>query len=555
MSTLAALHAPGRPLRVGRVGWFCRLMLLTAAVVQLSRILQVQSSTGEVPFFSANDRSRWCTIAALAVTGSYEIDDVLEIRDPNTRRRTWYTIDLVRHRGHDGRQHFYSSKPPLLPTLYTGVYLLIRAVTGATLMAQPFFVAKVMLVIVNLLPLVAWWWLLLRWMERKRLPWWALGVTMLFVTWGTFLSTFVTTLNNHLPAALAVGVSLWCIDRIVLEGDERWRWFVLCGLATSFAGANELPALSWIAAAAGILILVSPWRTLGGYVPALLPVGLAFFAANYAAHGEWIPAYAHRGVGAKLLEFSAPADVAIEALPVSSVAQHVRASGVEISDQTSLFPARRPGVVELWDAAHERRYALQQIAPAQPPAADQQVIGVYEWADWYDYPGSYWTNQRKQGVDKGEPRRELYVFHVLIGHHGIFSLTPFWLVSVWGVWVVCRQRSSWLVWRDRQLLVTAAITATSLVAIGFYLARPLEDRNYGGVASGFRWAFWLAPLWILLAINGLRSVRSRGTRRAVELAVLLSIFSACYAWENPWVSPWLTQLWEVLGQPVISAQN
>ncbi len=67
------------------LGWLCRLLIVIAAVVQLSRILQVQSSTGEVPFFSANDRSRWCTIASLAVNGSYEIDDVLEIRDPSTR--------------------------------------------------------------------------------------------------------------------------------------------------------------------------------------------------------------------------------------------------------------------------------------------------------------------------------------------------------------------------------------------------------------------------------------------------------------------------------------
>ena len=50
----------------------------------------------------------------------YEIDDVIEIRDPNTRRRTWYTIDMVRHRGADGKQHYYSSKPPLLPTLVHG---------------------------------------------------------------------------------------------------------------------------------------------------------------------------------------------------------------------------------------------------------------------------------------------------------------------------------------------------------------------------------------------------------------------------------------------------
>jgi dihydrodipicolinate synthase/N-acetylneuraminate lyase len=38
--------------------------------MQLVRILNVQSSTGETPFLSANDRSRWCTILALTVNGN-----------------------------------------------------------------------------------------------------------------------------------------------------------------------------------------------------------------------------------------------------------------------------------------------------------------------------------------------------------------------------------------------------------------------------------------------------------------------------------------------------
>lgn len=90
--------------------------------------------------------------------------------------------------------------------------------------------------------------------------------------------------------------------------------------------------------------------------------------------------------------------------------------------------------------------------------------------------------------------------------------------------VVWRQCSSLLVWRDLRLLIVAAVVATSIVAIGFYLARPLEDRNYGGVASGFRWSFWLSPLWIVLTIYGLRAVSHAWLRRLVELALIVSIF-------------------------------
>ncbi len=526
--------------RRATLGWLCRLLIVVAAVVQLSRILQVQSSTGEVPFFSANDRSRWCTIASLAVNGSYEIDDVLEIRDPNTRRRTWYSIDIVRHRGADGKQHYYSSKPPLLPTLYTGVYIAIRNATGATLMNDPFFVARVMLIVVNLLPLLAGWWWMIGWFERERLGDWSLGILSLFMAWGTYLSTFVNTLNNHLPAALAIGVSLWAIDRIAIIGDRRWRWFVLCGLATSFAAANELPALSWLAAAVAILLLVDARRALLGYVPALLPVALAFFLTNYIAHGEWNPAYAHRDVGQRLFEFTPRQNLSIEQLPVTEMLEQLRQHGLACSENTSIAAARRPGVYEVWDADNEIRIALRA---GEAPGS----VVVYEWGDWYDYPGSYWTSERKQGVDRGEPNRANYIFHSLLGHHGIFSLTPFWLVSLLGGWNVWRGRGSLWVWRDRRWLIAAAILATSLVSIGFYLARPLEDRNYGGVASGFRWAFWLVPLWIWLAVHGLRRIDGWWPRRYVELALLMSVFSASFAWSNPWVSPWLMQYWEYLG--------
>lgn len=547
------------------VKWFCRLILVLTAVVQLTRIVQVQSTTGEVPFHSANDRSRWCTIAALAVTGSYEIDDVIEIRDPDTRRRTWYTIDLVRHRGADGKQHYYSSKPPLLPTIYTGVYIAIRAVTGATLMSDPFFVVPVMLVIVNLLPLLAWWWLMLRWWERQ-LPddWgttdWATIMLCVFMAWGTYLSTFVNTLNNHLPAALCVGLSLWCIDRMAVVGDRRWRWFVLCGLATSFAAANELPALSWVAAAGGILVFFDLRRTLLAYLPALVPVAAAFFITNYAAHDRWIPPYAHRDVGEHLFDFTADRQVPIDQLPASTFVDQLQQHGIESSQDVTVSAARRPGIYELWDAENELRFALRgSVATrgssdstdsdreAGGDSPNSRVIGVYEWGDWYDYPGSYWTSERKQGVDRGEPSQLKYALHSLIGHHGIFSLTPFWFVALWGVVIVWRERESWQPWRDRRLLIVAAIVATSLVSIGFYLARPLEDRNYGGVSSGFRWAFWLTPLWLFPALVGLRHVRSFAARRIVECLLLVSVFSACFAWTNPWASPWLMQLWEHMG--------
>ncbi|MCA9126223.1 MAG: hypothetical protein KDB22_04020 [Planctomycetales bacterium] len=520
--------------------WLVRLILIVAACAQLSRLVQVQSATGETPFLSANDRSRWCTIAALAVHGSYEIDDVIEIRDPESRRRTWYTIDLVQHRASDGKQHFYSSKPPLLPTILAGVYLAIRATTGATLMDDPFLVASVLLAIVNWVPLVAFWFLIARWIEQEDLDLWSSVVLACFLGWGTYLTTFVNTLNNHLPAAFAVGLSLWCIYQVALKDDRRAWLFALCGICTSFGASNELPALSWVAAAGAILFFVDPKRTLVFYATSLLPVALAFFAANYAAHGVWKPAYAHRSLGEKLGQVQIEAGQALESLPVAALRASLEELDIHASSASMIRAARRAGYVEFWDPETQLRLGVK------PDTSDPSVLGIYVWDDWYDYPNSYWTDDRKQGVDRGEPSRSLYIFHCLFGHHGIISLTPFWLVAIWGGVVVWRRRVAYNIFRDRQLLITAAIAATTLVSIGFYLARPLEDRNYGGVSSGFRWSFWLIPLWLWWVMRALPAIQHPIARRLVVVLLAISVFSSCFPWHNPWTSPWLMQLFEYL---------
>ncbi len=78
------------------------------------------------------------------------------------------------------------------------------------------------------------------------------------------------------------------------------------------------------------------------------------------------------------------------------------------------------------------------------------------------------------------------------GHHGIFSLTPIWLLSIIGLAML-------LAAEERGLRVWAlVILAVSLACIVFYIFQPLDNRNYGGMSSGFRWVFWLAPLVVAL---------------------------------------------------------
>src|SRR5947208_8740773 len=129
--------------------------------MMLARVARVDSADPKspTPFWSANDRSRWATIRALVDEGTYTIDDIIFDKKGN-RVRGWHTIDLVRHRGPDGEEHYYSSKPTLLTTLLAGEYWIVKKLTGATLADQPHYVAQLMLVLTNVLPLAAGLWLL-----------------------------------------------------------------------------------------------------------------------------------------------------------------------------------------------------------------------------------------------------------------------------------------------------------------------------------------------------------------------------------------------------------
>jgi hypothetical protein len=162
--------------------------------------------------------------------------------------------------------------------------------------------------------------------------------------------------------------------------------------------------------------------------------------------------------------------------------------------------------------------------------------------DWYHFTytingrerASYWTSP--SGVDQGEPSPEVYAFNVLVGHHGIFSLTPVWLVSLAGFGI-------WTGRRDRRALALA-IGLLTVVCVAFYLSRPQIDRNYGGMTSGLRWMFWFAPLWLVLLLPAADWLSGRRWGRGLALVLLgLSVLSASYPTWNPWTSPWLMNAW------------
>ena len=308
----------------------------------------------------------------------------------------------------------------------------------------------------------------------------------------------------------------------------------LAGLAAAFAVANELPALAMIPFWGLLALRYSPRWTILAFIPAAALVAISFFATNYLAHNSLRPPYAHRGLGPPLATL-APRQNIEEARP--QLATILNAS----PDQLIITETRTPS-------------RLRVDTPSLTAALDLSptAIVVSHWDDWYDYPGTYWSEKNLRGVDRGEPSRARYAWHVLVGHHGVFSLTPVWLLSLVGPFFAFFRSSCTLQKIDPKrfpstpkfpaytLYTIAAFCAVTLICLGFYLSRPLIDRNYGGVSICFRWLLWLIPGWLLLATAAVDWLSERRWGRWLCLGLLLmSGFSVWQSLDQPWSHPWL----------------
>ena len=169
------------------------------------------------------------------------------------------------------------------------------------------------------------------------------------------------------------------------------------------------------------------------------------------------------------------------------------------------------------------------------------VVPVYskKETEWYRYEGSHWSKTEGKGIDFANEPKEIYAMHMLVGHHGVFSLTPLWLLAVAGMIGGLAAGSG-----SRRMLSTVAFLATAVV-VGFYI---WKTNNYEGWTSGPRWQFWLIPLFLMVMLPIVDGIgQSSAGRVLAYLLLAVSIFSAVYPVFNPWRHPWIYQMCEYMG--------
>ena len=136
-------------------------------------------------------------------------------------RSTWSSIRTPTDGG-----RLYSSKPPLLATLYAAPYWVVYKIVNAfggdtdgetdgesaeaiTLGTHPYEIGRGLLILYNVVPMLIYFLLLGRLLDRFGTTDWGRIFVMAAAALGTFLTTFAITLNNHLPAAVSALVTLW----------------------------------------------------------------------------------------------------------------------------------------------------------------------------------------------------------------------------------------------------------------------------------------------------------------------------------------------------------
>ena len=393
---------------------------------------------------SANDRSRWCTVWALVERNTYQIDEI-------RKQPGWDTIDIVRH-----NDHFYSSKPALLPRLVAEIYRVLKWVTGWNLLDHTAELTRLILFLINIVPMGIALWVFSNFIYRYSYGDW----NHLFVTacacFAVMYLPFLSTFNNHTIAISCFLIAIPFAAGQIVDEEEFPIRNLFCGVLTAFGVCNELPAALLGIAFFFMLLHSNPRRTIVDFVPGAAIVLIAFFVTNYHATGSWKPFYATYG--------------------------------------TSTYVYEHEGVP------------------------------------------SYWSDPK--GIDRPRDSTATYLLHCTLGHHGILSLSPIFLITL----------ISWafppLYWESRLRNFHLLGTLLTIATLGFYLTKT-ANYNYGGMTVSLRWMMWLIPFWLTSMLPALGFFGRRSWFRGIALVLMaVSTFSAWYPTQSPWAKNWIFQLME-----------
>jgi hypothetical protein len=176
------------------------------------------------------------------------------------------------------------------------------------------------------------------------------------------------------------------------------------------------------------------------------------------------------------------------------------------------LPALLPGVIVHLSLTY-------QISNSLTPFYFNSALKTYKQF-YFRQPG---------GIDALREPKWLYAYNTLLGHHGLFSMTPLYF---FGAYELVRS------FKAGRLVAESLVCAAAIVAfLSFWIWR---SRNYGGWCVGMRWYVPIMPL--LLLYFGVWIDRVRITR-LLWAAVLVAFGVSCFNVQDALSSPFQYSVW------------
>ncbi len=225
---------------------------------------------------TANPKSRLATIDALVHDRTFAID----------RSAFVGTIDKVKL-----GDRFYSSKPPVLSTIGGAIYGILHVTTGLSL-RQPHNegAIKVLSLLLGGVPhivLLAYAYLFLRAFVPSHARVWSFAC----FAFGHLGLAYATSINNHMPAGIAVFVAFYYAHQIRHSPPMPRRYFIYAGGLAGLAPTLDFASLA-LSVAITLYLLTFDWRrTFRWFAPAALVPLAAHFVLTWRISGSLKPIY------------------------------------------------------------------------------------------------------------------------------------------------------------------------------------------------------------------------------------------------------------------------
>ena len=475
---------------IGRVEW----MLIAVAAV----FLAFNTFTKAI---IDNDRSRLASVDSLVERGTWIIDRSRFHQEPGS---DYQIIDKVQI-----GDHFYSSKPPVLPFLMAGEYWILHNIFGYDFddSEDRGFLIWMLTFTFTGIPFL---WIAV--LFRVAARWFVDDPVTRLV--GLFIILFCNehlgfaeTINNHVPAASLLFTSMVLALGLVHGKLPPKPWlFAATGLFAGLLPTVDLPGSFFCVPLWLYLMWAFPWKTIIWFTIGAVPPLALNFTLMYIISGSIIPFYLRKELydytGGSYWNLKRCMDAAGEYESKHAYFFHL---SVGRKGLFSLYPVLLLSIGHFFFVTSKMRWNTNRIALA----VFAVFLPIYGWGAW------------EYNQDSNLP------FYTTLVYYFLFALAPVVIVTLL---VRASQQSSG---EDKPELPLETV-AMGLLTFAWMLFYTFKTDNYGGSATGYRWFMFFTPALQFFGLFSLRRM-TRGWQWAlVCFLVAIAFYSGWQATVRPW---------------------